>query len=445
MEEFERIPPQNLDAEMCLIGSILLSTDDQFSTELRMMVGADDFYQADHQIIWRVVGQMKDERRPVDAITLRERLSKMGLLAEIGGTGYIASMIGSVPAHTHGKQYAAIVKENSNLRRIITAANESIRAAYAAHHSESASVDIVSQVVGVMSKIMSEGTQAEYKSFGAMLVDAYEDLEKTDSPLFTTGIPALDKSFGGIAAGEIVLVGARPSMGKSTLMRQMAIAIARQGLPVGYVSLEESTKKITRNILAAELGIENARLRRREISEDEMKAIAKAMNDLSQAPLYTATTARTPDQFKAMATLMKAKHGIKYLFLDYMGLLQCRGSSDYERASAASEAFVSTVRDLGLCGVVAVQLNRENTKRDDKRPTMGDIRDSGKIEQDADVLILLHREDYYHQAEEVYQPTQVAELIIAKARDSARGITVKLRSELKYQRFVDEAIVPELY
>lgn len=432
-----RNPPQDLDAEAALVGSYLICTDSTLIAEIDGLVDTSDFYQPDHAMIWEAAQRLRHASKPVDAITVRAELQAMGKLADVGGTAFIGDCLKTVPSSAHAAEYARRVRAASRRRRLI-ALGDSLASQGYSDTCERSAQEIASYGIQVLTGIVSESAGTEYIDFDHMMFSTFEEITNPDKrPMITTGWNSLDVVLGGIAPGEELLIGARPSMGKSTAMRQMALRMAQRGVPVGYISREETSSKIMRNLFAAECEIENKRIRGGNLTEGEIKIIAESMNKNAGLPLYLTERHGTIDEIRAIVGVWIAKHGIKCVFLDYLTLINTKGKDLYERASLASKGFKQMLKDFQIAGVVAVQLNREAPKRDDKRPTITDIRESGQIEQDADFILFLHREDYYRVSEAGYHPDHVAELIVAKARDSVRGATVRLHSDMRYQLFRD--------
>jgi replicative DNA helicase len=222
------------------------------------------------------------------------------------------------------------------------------------------------------------------------------------------------------------------------MVKQTALRLACSGVPAAIISLEEQKPKIGRNILAAEARVENHKLRRpSSLSEQEWHEVDEGITRLGGVPLYLVDRARRLPDIAAELTLLVASHGVRMVVVDYLQRVQAGGRDAYERAGLASVGLSDLFKDLNVAGFVPVQLNRNPEGRDDKRPTMADLRDSGQLEQDADGILFLHREDYYHSGDPAYVPTGVAELSIGKWRDGVRGKVVKLQSNLKYQTFQD--------
>jgi replicative DNA helicase len=432
IKSFDRLPPHDMDAEAATLASFATG-DAAVRSAIRATVKKSDFYQVDHQIIYGALCDLADRQDELDMIVVRSELDRRGVLEEIGGTEFLGQVLSCMPSPCHGEHYARIVKDRSRLREIIRITGEIGGMAWAPGADGD---DLAQSALDRITRLVSAGHSADYCKLGDAVAEVLDDLDRQASPLISTGYAILDTEIGGVGDGEMVLVAARPSIGKSTLLRQMAVRIAKGGTPVGFLSLEEPRKKIARNILSAEGMIENRKLRSGYLCREEMDSLIAAAAQLYDLPLYLSNGScrRMPD-IRAMVHLWVARHGVKMIFLDYMQRVQSPGKDRYEQVSNASLELSNLWKDVGVGAIVAAQLNRALEGRQDKRPTMADLRDSGQLEQDADGIIFLHREDYYRCSDPEYQPDGIAELIVAKWRDSARGVTVKLQSDLRHQTF----------
>lgn len=436
--QFDRLPPYDQAAEQCLLASVII--DPRCLAEVAALVGAQDFYQIDHQIIWGVIASMVQGQKPIDVVTLRAELVSRDQFEEIGGAAYLAQLFNTVPSAAHANHYAGIVKEKSMLRQLIAASNDALRDAYAPHVGGSVS-DVIASAVTRLGQIVSSSNSTRITPLEVVADDVYTDLGRSDvGHLEPTGFADLDAQLGGIAPGEMIIVAARPSMGKSTLARGIAWRRAKQGLPTGIVSLEESKEKIARNIFSAESSVENQRIRRKQLTSDDWSRLGTSMIAMAGKPLFIADRSFRLNTIKAVVAEMVARFKVRMVLLDYLQRVQTEGRDRFSKVTEASLGICEMLKDLNVAGVVLSQLNRAVEGREDKRPGMSDLRESGQIEQDADGIIFIHREDYYHIDEPAYAPNRTVELSIAKMRDGVRGGTVKLESSLNFQRFDD--VVP---
>lgn len=438
-DAFDKLPPHSTDAEACLLASMMLHV--AVADDVLAMARSDWFYLPDHGALFDAIRSLRGRESKVDAVLVRDELRSAGKLEEIGGAAFIAGVLGTIPSTAHWESYRDVVREKSLYREAIAIADQSSREAYAQRRPAE---DILTDVATSVARTMADGVDAEVLTAEQVFRPARDRLANPESAkrFVTYGFPSLDKELTGIAPGELILIGARPSMGKSTLMRQMAVMAALAGVPVLYISLEESDDKIARNVYSWRCGIENKRMRSGTLDLAAMTRVNDEADRLARIPFYLVKGQSRADRLHAIIASNVAKRGVRVVYLDYLQLLNAGGKDDYERATQSSHAVCRFARELNVGVVCATQLSRDVAKREDKHPTMTDIRSSGQIEQDADVILLLHREDYYHTSDPSYEPTRVAELIRGKVRDGERGgESIKLKSTLAFQCFQDESDV----
>lgn len=435
MSDAFQIPPNNPDAECSLLASLMLCDSDAGTfAECLALVNRESFYTEDHGKIFDVIAGIFTAGRKIDAVSVRAELQRAKLLEEVGGTAYLAKILESIPSWHHASEYARILREQWQLRESIRIGNEMIRAAYA---PGAEAREILERSQGHIGKSIASAAGGARK-ISEILVGVREQLCSGLESLISSGFPAIDAVGGGVGLGEMFLVGARPSMGKSTLLRQICLRSAKAGIPTLLISLEEGEAKIGRNILAAESMVENRRLRTgKDLGPEQWREIDDGIMRLASAPLFITDRTRSLSDVRAEIAIGVARHKIQIVAVDYLQRISAPGKDRYERVSNASQGLSFAFKDFNVAGWVAVQLNRSLEQRDDKHPTMSDIRESGTIEQDADGILFLHREDYYHLHESGYQPNEIAELGVAKWRDSVRGRVIKLRSNLRFQCFED--------
>jgi len=434
--EVESIP-HSPEAERGLVGALFFA-DAAVWAECRLMVGKDDFFDARYGILFDVMAQFQDSGQTIDAPLIVAELRKRKLYEEFGGTSEIVDVLMNQPGPAAAKHYATVVRDRSLRRRLMQFGSFVYQRAIAAADLTRDADEIANDAAAAIGKLIVSNRRCGDVNIGALLQNVRQQIGGGGVPMVPTGFRELDLISGGVGIGEMMLIGARPSMGKSTLLRQIAVQCARLGNPVGFISLEESTSKIGRNWLSSESGVENQKIRTGKLAEFEWDEIDSGISRLRDLPVYITDETRRMSDIRARATAWKARYGIKVLIIDYLQRIRgVQGNSRYEIASNISTDVSDMLKEVGVAGIVAVQLNRAVDNRDDKRPGMSDIRESGQIEQDADGIVFLHREDYYHLDDADYQPDRIAELIIAKWRDSVRGMVVKLRSNLSRQRFED--------
>jgi replicative DNA helicase len=432
--QFDRLPPCSIESEMCMLGSMML--DKEAIGIVLAIVGRVAIYQADHQIIFDVLVKLYEQNRPIDVVIVREELVKRGLLQEIGGASYLGQIISSVPSSGHVAHYANVVRETHLLRQYIEYANKILRDAYGSHEQ---SADEMGQ--GIATRLASI-VSANKGSTGHKLIDVaqevYEQMEREQTERIFLGVKTLDDAGLSVGLGETVILAARPSMGKSLLAKQIAVEVALKH-PVILVSTEERRDKIARNVFANLANIDNHRIRdgRKSLTEADWRALAGSLADIARRNLIIVDDAFHIRRICTLVPALVAKHKARMVIIDHMHRIRSDDKSPYERITSISLALSTLMKETQVAGIVLAQLNREAPKREDKRPTITDLRESGSIEQDADAILFLHREDYYHLDDRDYIATREAEVIVAKFRDGIRGNVFKLRSNLAMQRFED--------
>jgi replicative DNA helicase len=400
--QFDKLPPHSLEAEMCLLASMML--DKEMVGQVVQIVDRDSFYQTDHQIIYDVLVRLYEQNRPIDALIVREELIKRQLYEECGGREYLAAILNSVPSAAHGAHYASIVLDKA----------------------EKKIFDIAQKKVGdAMSAI------------GDIAMQVYETLEDKGRRGIDSGFFELDDMLNGLQNGEMIIVAARPSMGKTAFAMNVIEHIAADNkLPCAVFSLEMSKQQLAQRMLCSRAKIDAQKVRRGLLQPSEYQQLAQVVNELAKAPIWVDDSpGLTILELRAKARRLKLQHDIKCVMIDYMQLMDNPGpESRQQQISEISRGIKAVARELNVPVIALSQLNRQSEGRDGHRPRMSDLRESGSIEQDADVVALLHREDYYKMSEPDFQPDNIAEVIIAKQRNGPTG-TVKLTFLNKTTRF----------
>lgn len=438
--QFDHMPPMAIEAEKSLIASLMLAGDNvALRCETIEGLIPAHFYSLDNRLFFQSITTMIQRGDAIDAISVREHLNQRAKFDDAGGNTYLAEILNTVPSAAHGPHYAKIVKDRAMRRALIAHANEITRTVYAATDDDDAS-EIGQAAMSRLSAMIARRATSSIRPIEDVMQEVYESLESGDCPTILTGLHDLDMATGGIMRGEEVIIASRPSMGKSTLARQIAINAVMNGVRVGFISNEESNAKIARNMIANIGGLDSQKMRSPQtIANHDWRKITDGIATMTSRPLFVCDHARSLKDVMATASLLVARHGCELLIIDYLQRIGgTQGQSEYERVSEASLAVSNMVKELHVAGIVTAQLNRGTEHRDDKRPSMADLRSSGQIEQDADGVILLYREDYYR-ATDPDRKTEpfdnLAELIIAKWRDGVRGGTVLLKARLKNQAF----------
>jgi replicative DNA helicase len=434
-----RIPPQNVEAEQSILGSLMLDKDawDNIADQ----IVAADFYKPQNQRIFQAIGELHLKNLPVDLITVSNHLQSKGEMEGAGGTDYLVDTVNKTIGSSNIVSYAKIVREKSILRKMIQAGGEIIEDAYSEDFKE---VDLFIDQAEEKFYRLSETKKSEglinplevVKSSVAKIEDLYR--RKADVTGISSGFTQLDRMTSGLHGGELIIVAARPSMGKTAFSLNLAQHMAlRHKKTVAYFSLEMSREAVMMRLLAAEARISMKDIRSGKISDAAWPKLIQAAGHISDSSIYIdETSGISPTEVRARARRLKARHGLDIIVIDYLQLMDLKQKVESrERAvSEISKALKALAKELDVPVIALAQLNRGVEGRTEKRPMLSDLRESGSIEQDADVIMLLYREDYYDKdnAEVVGN----AEVIIGKQRNGPTG-TVKMRWEAEFGRFRD--------
>lgn len=437
-----RSMPESLAAEAAVLGSMIVDPVCIGEViEFLGSAGTGSFYRIEHQIIFDSLVRLYEKNKGVgiDAVLLRDELEKQKQLEEIGGVEYVARIVESVPSSANVMYYAQVVRDKQLLRELIQAASDILSQAYDEAGETNEKLDQAEQKIFAIADQNFSGSSSALKD---LVTAAYELIEKRQGRHVTglaTGYFELDELTCGLQNGEMIVVAGRPSMGKTALALNIAehVAVIEQ-MPVAIFSLEMGKQQLAERFLCSNSRIESQLVRKGMLSTSHFEELVKSCGILSEAPIYIDDTAGlSPLELRAKARRLRSRYSIKCLILDYlqlMGLGAGRIESRQQEITTISRYIKGLARDLNIPVIVLSQLNRSPEGREGHRPRMSDLRESGSIEQDADVVILLHREDYYHRGEEGYQDNNLAEAIIAKQRNGPTG-TVKLTFLEKITRF----------
>ncbi len=426
---FSSVPPHSAEAERSVLGAMLQNTG-ALSTAVEMLT-PDDFYVPAHRFIFEAAKYLADTHRAVDLITMDAELEHRGTLAGIGGAEYLIELLNFVPTVVNLKDYIRIVSEKSTLRRLIQASGEISQASYAQDQE-------VGRILSMAEKkifdiVMRREGSEDLQHIRDVLARTYEQMEelarlKGGVSGVSTGFVGLDNLLTGLHGGELVLVGARPSMGKTSFAINIASSAVRKGKKVAIFSLEMPREQIAMRILCGEARVNMQYVRKGQLRDDDWMKLAKYLAPLANSELYIDdTSGLTPGQLRSRCRRMMMEHGLDLIVVDYLQLMSTDSRSESRQLEVAeiSRGLKAVAQELKVPLLACAQLSRANEKRSgaNLRPVLSDLRDSGSIEQDADVVMFLHREAYYKRDEGV--PDNTAEVIIAKQRNGPLG-TVKL-------------------
>jgi replicative DNA helicase len=393
--------------------------------EVVQVVQRDSFYLADHQIIFESLVKLWQDNKPVDSVLVREDLARRQLLEEVGGTIYLTEILGAVPSAAHALHYAGVVREKALLRTLIDASNKTLQDAYAPHENAEQVLDRAEKRIFDLQQTKVSG---EVEPLGKIAEEVYHMIEDKARAGLMTEFIELDDTLNGLQDGEMVIVAARPSMGKTAFAMNLVEAIASKKVPCGVFSLEMSKQQLAQRLMGSRAGIEGQKIRKGTLRAEEYQKLALAVTELDQFPIWVDDTpGLTIMDLRAKARRMALQRGIRMIMIDYMQLMEGTAGveSRQQQITEISRGIKGIARELNIPVVCLSQLNRQSEGRDGHRPRMSDLRESGSIEQDADVILLLHREDYYKQTNPDFIPDNIAEVIVAKQRNGPTG-TIKL-------------------
>ena len=432
----ERALPHNLEAERSVLGAILIQNE-AYNTAVEVL-RPEDFYRDAHRRVFEKIIALAERRHAIDFITLKEELARSGELDAVGGPAYIASLVDGVPRATNVEYYARIVKEKAVLRNLISAANRIQIDAYQADQDAS---EILDRAEHAIFEIAEGRIRAGFVSLYDIAQDSVEAIQKAhEEKQLITGVPTgfhdLDNLTSGLQRGDLIIVAARPSMGKTSLALNIAQHVGtRTGKTVGVFSLEMSKEQLFLRMLSSEAQIDGHRLRTGFLRGDDWGRLTAALGTLGQAKVYIDDTPSIGVlEMRAKARRLAAEHGLHMLVVDYIQLMQGRGRFDNrtQELGAISRSLKGLAKELDVPIVVLSQLSRAPESRSDHRPQLSDLRESGALEQDADVVMLIYRDDVYDK--EPGENENVAEIIVAKQRNGPTD-TVKLAFIRERTRF----------
>ena len=438
-ELVDKVPPQNDEAEVAVLGSMLL--DKEAIGQAIELLDESSFYKGAHSKIYSTIVNLYDKNKPIDIVTLVDELRTKGVLEDVGGSSYVTSITSSIPTSANIAHYAKIVREKAVLRSLISTSTKIISESY-----ESASK--VDDLLDKAERMIFEITQKKMDTKVAPIKDVIKSSIETIDNLYqrkehitgvATGYHNFDVKTAGLQKSDLIIVAGRPSMGKSALATCIAehIGIVEK-VPIAFFSLEMSKEQLAQRMLCSHARVDSHKVRTGFLSQSDWPKLVNAAGKLSESPIYIDDTPGISAlELRAKARRLKAQYDIGLIIVDYLQLMQGSSGSDsrQQEISDISRSLKALARELSVPLIAISQLSRAVEQRADHRPQLSDLRESGAIEQDADVVILLLREEYYNPTEE---NKGIAEVIIAKQRNGPVG-TVKLAFIGEHTRFEDLA------
>ena len=441
----ERTLPHNLEAECSVLGAILVHND-AFNLAAQT-IDAHDFFRDAHRRIFDKMVALNERGHAIDFVTLKEELQRAGELDDVGGPAYIASLADGVPRATNVEYYARIVKEKATLRNLIFAANKILTNAYEADQEPDLILD---QAESAIFSVAEDKLRSGFMPMRDLVKESFPKIEQLfEQRRLVTGVPTgfvdLDEMTRGLQPSDLIIIAARPSMGKTSLVLNIAQYVAMQpNLTVGFFSLEMSKESLFIRLLTSEAQIDGHRLMSGAIGQKDYGRISHALETLSSMRMFIDDTPNLGVlEMRAKCRRLQAEHGLNLVILDYIQLMNSRGRFENRTLELASisRSLKGLAKELNVPIVALSQLSRAPEARSDHRPQLSDLRESGALEQDADVVVLIYRDDVYNR-EPNNENAGIAELILAKQRNGPTGI-VKLAFLREQTRFANLAATPD--
>ena len=418
MAELMKTPPHNLESEQCVIGSIIV--EEQTLVPVAEILDREDFYIDAHKVIYDSMIELGNERKPIDMITLTNRLKEKGYLDQVGGVTYLTSITNMIPTTSNVKVYSEIVKKNSTLRKLIKASNDIISMGYEASDSLD---DILNVAEKKIFDISQDRMSQDFKPISEVLTSVTAMIEEvyskgSDITGLDTGFIDLNKKLGGFHKSDLILIAARPGMGKTAFaLNLVANAAIRSKSSVAVFSLEMSKEQLVQRILSSQSNVALNNISKGKIADDEWKKLTDAMTVLSSSHIFIDDTPGIKvSEIRSKCRKLKMEKGLDMIMIDYLQLMEADGRADnrQQEVSKISRSLKILAKEMN-CPVIALsQLSRNTESGKDHMPKLSDLRDSGAIEQDADIVMFIYRDEYYTKMET--KKKDLAEIIIAKNR-----------------------------
>jgi replicative DNA helicase len=437
-----RVPPHSVEAEQSVLGAVLL--DNTAWEKIGDVLREDDFYRHDHRLIWQHLAKLMERNQPADVLTLHDALKSTGKLEEAGGLGYLNGLATGTPSAANVRRYAEIVRDRAVLRRLITVSDDIATTALNPQGRDTR--QILDEAESKVFQISEDGSRGrtgfqDLSSVLAQVVERVDDLYNRENPNDITGVPTgfsdLDKMTSGMQPGDLIIIAARPSVGKTAFALNIGEHVAvNQGMPVAVFSMEMGATQLAMRLVCSVGRIDQQRLRTGRLTEDDWPRLTSAIQKMQDANLFIdETPALNPLELRARARRLARQYGqLGLVMVDYLQLMSGTGSGGENRATEVAEisrSLKALAKELNVPVIALSQLSREVEKRTDKKPIMSDLRESGAIEQDADVILFIHREDRY----DPDSPNKgMAEIIIGKQRNGPIG-SVTLTFLGQYTKF----------
>ena len=442
----DNLAPTNVEAEQAVLGALLI--DSGAVVRIAAMVAPEDFSRPAHQRIYRAIQDLYSRRQAIDFVTVVSELERDGLLDEVGGAAYLTELIERTPVAIHVETYAAIVERKAVQRRLISATGQMAQLAY---EDEAETIEeTIDQVEAVLFQAIQNRQQRDLVPLSILLDAYFEKIEAIQAGRESTlgtqmGFYDLDRMVGGLQPSDLCIVAGRPGMGKTSWLLSVASNVASPrgaGKTVALFSLEMSAEQLVQRLIASQTGIPSNRLRIGDIRDDEIELVMRAIGELSAMPLYIDDTPGiTPFELRTKVRRLNVEHGVDVVIVDYLQLMQSgrRSENRVQEISFISRALKGLAREVRVPLIAASQLSRAVEGRADKRPQLSDLRESGSIEQDSDIVMFLYRDELYNEASE---KRGLAEVIVAKHRHGPTG-SCELVFIPHETRFADLAAEPQ--
>ena len=437
MSDSIKLPPQSIEAEQSVIGSILL--DKNAIIKVADILKSEDFYREDHATIYKCILKLFEKRKPIDVVTLTDELEKEKKLKEVGGASYIATLVNAVPTAAHVTTYANIVHQKATLRRLISAASEITEMGF----DETADLEIIlDKAESTLFSVSQKYVKEYFTPIKDILEESFERIDKLHKEKGSirgvpTGFRDLDNLLAGMQQSDLLILAARPSIGKSSLALNIADHVAcDRKIPVGIFSLEMSKEQIIDRLLCLRGAVDSWKLRTGNLEDEDFGKLNYAMGVLSEAPIYIDDSPfMNVMEIRTKARRLQIEHQVGFIVIDYLQLMSGMNyrSSDnrVQEVSEITRALKALARELNVPVLALSQLSRAVEHRPDKKPMLADLRESGSIEQDSDVVMFIYRDDYYDQESE---RKNIAEILIRKHRNGPTG-DIELYFRPEYMKF----------